>query len=332
MTQLEKNDSGQRSIFSLGLKRWLSRTLYCFSNAEQTTEATEAAKVLEKAQKTIAGRYYVLEKIGSGSWGQVFAAVDMTNNGALAAKIAKDEEEYSKLSKEYQIYSVLCNNSGREEGLTCPHYFGSKNNRFVLIMERHGPSLQMILRAGGSMSTKAVLTIAIQSLQRIKYIHSKGFIHRDIKPENMVIGLHKTDTLYIIDFGLANKYINVEQNVHIPYRERVAFIGTVDFSSRNADKGIEQSRRDDLESIGLVVVYLHKGALPWSDISGEDMNEVISRIQEAKEKTSLERLCEGMPPQVLEYISHVRRLQFEEKPDYDALINLFLVALNDIGH
>ena len=100
-------------------------------------------------------------------------------------------------------------------------------------------------------------------LRRVEFIHSKRIIHRDIKPDNFTLGRGKNSyKVYIIDFGLAKKYMNSSGD-HIAYREGKGLTGTARYASINTHLGVEQSRRDDLECLGYVFVYFLKGLLPW---------------------------------------------------------------------
>jgi serine/threonine protein kinase len=101
-------------------------------------------------------------------------------------------------------------------------------------------------------------------ISRLEYVHSKSFLHRDVKPDNFLMGIgHSTKRITCIDFGLAKRYRTAAQGEHIPYRDDKLLTGTARYASINGHLGIEQSRRDDLESLGYVLIYFLRGGLPW---------------------------------------------------------------------
>ena len=161
-------------------------------------------------------------------------------------------------------------------------------------------------------------------ITRIEYVHSKGFLHRDIKPENFLIGIHgKKNVVYIIDFGLAKKYRDSRTHSHIPYKKKKSLTGTPRYASLNSHTG-EQSRRDDLESLGFIFVYFLKGKLPWQGLKANSKREKYAMIREKKRSTSIEKLCKGLPVEFAQYLKYIRSsLRFEEKPDYGYLRQLF---------
>ena len=138
-----------------------------------------------------------------------------------------------------------------------------------MVMELLGSSLEELFTScDRKLSIKSTLILAEQMITRIEYVHSRNFLHRDIKPDNLLIGTNdKSNLVYVIDFGLAKKYREAKNNQHIPYREGKSLTGTARYASINAHEGRELSRRDDLESIGYVLLYFLRGSLPWQGIN-----------------------------------------------------------------
>jgi serine/threonine protein kinase len=153
-------------------------------------------------------------------------------------------------------------------------------------------------------------------------------VHRDIKPENFLISQDGKGPLYLIDFGLSKRYID-DAGRHIPRATNKGFRGTLRYASINMHQGIENSRRDDLESLGYVLIYLIKGKLPWQNLKKGKLK--AENIASVKSKTQLVHLCNALNPIFLEYMRLVRNLSFAEVPDYDNLIDLFKYELAKTG-
>jgi casein kinase 1 len=98
-------------------------------------------------------------------------------------------------------------------------------------------------------------------------LHSKDFIHRDIKPENFLVGHgKKVNTVFMIDYGLTKRYKCPKTDIHIEHKLKEDVIGTARYASLNAHDCLEQGRRDDLEAVGFVLIFLaNEGYLPWMD-------------------------------------------------------------------
>eukprot|EP00984_Skeletonema_dohrnii_P038210 scaffold41180_cov194-Skeletonema_dohrnii-CCMP3373.AAC.1 len=166
--------------------------------------------------------------------------------------------------------------------------------------------------------------LADQLLGRLEYVHTKSFIHRDVKPDNFLIGLGKRQSvIHIIDFGLAKKYRDPRSHQHIPYRENKNLTGTARYASINTHIGIEQSRRDDLESLGYVLMYFIRGSLPWQGLKANTKKQKYERIMDRKMSTSTEQLCKGYATEFRSYFEYCRSLRFEDRPDYAYLKRLF---------
>ncbi len=100
-------------------------------------------------------------------------------------------------------------------------------------------------------------------------------------------------------------------------------IGTARYASLNAHLGLEQSRRDDLESLGYIFVYFLKGGLPWQNIRSESKEKKYEKIKGMKQSISIEVLCENLPQEFSLYFKYVKNLKFEEEPNYAYLKSLF---------
>ena len=166
--------------------------------------------------------------------------------------------------------------------------------------------------------------LADQIISRVDYIHSKNYIHRDIKPDNFLIGLgKKSNIVYLIDYGLAKKYRDPKTLHHIPYKENKNLTGTARYASIHSHLGIEQSRRDDLESICYLLIYFLKGGLPWQKMKANNKQEKYHKIMDKKMSTQSEIMCKGLPIEFSNFLNYVRSLRFEDKPDYSFLKKIF---------
>jgi len=187
---------------------------------------------------------------------------------------------------------------------------------------------------GRRFSVKTVCMLAKQMITRVQAVHERHLIYRDIKPDNFLIGRPHTknaNLVHMVDFGMAKQYRDPKTRQHIPYRERKSLSGTARYMSINTHLGREQSRRDDLEALGHVFLYFLRGGLPWQGLKAATNKQKYEKIGEKKQTTSVRELCEGFPEEVGVYLSTVRRLAFEETPDYDMLRSLFTKVLQRLN-
>lgn len=273
----------------------------------------------------INNRYILGSKIGSGSFGDVYYGIDKQPNERskyqyVAIKLEKLSNNNFLNDYENEIYKLIYEPN---RGIARIFWNGVQDDYNVLVMELIGPSLEHLLKACNSKFTlETVSLVGKQVLKCINYIHSKGVIHRDIKPDNFLVKIN-TNMLYLIDFGLCKKFVN-DNKEHIPMSKTKKFIGTLRYASINSHRGLELSRRDDLESIGYMLIYLAKGRLPWQGLAvNNDSNEDIKQlIYQCKLNTRIDTLCSGLPFQFVEFISYVKNLEFNAQPNYRYLYEL----------
>lgn len=170
--------------------------------------------------------------------------------------------------------------------------------------------------------------LAIQMVECIEILHEHGILHRDIKPANFCMGVgHNSDRVYIVDLGLARQYLDVATGQHIPCATRRAVMGTVQYTSLNVQNHIQPSRRDDLESLGYVLMSFLRGSLPWGDIDSKCKKTRNEEIRFRKAWTKHADLCMGFPQEFIKFFHHCRSLQFVSRPDYELLRSLMREVL-----
>ena len=260
------------------------------------------------------------DRLGGGSFGQIFKGINLKTKEEVAIKIESKNIETPQLLHESKILKILKDN----EGFPKVFLLTPLDDVLVMVMELLGDNLQKLIKnqPQQKFSLKTTLMLGIQILRRIKTLHENNFIHRDIKPENFTIGLKKmNNTIYMIDYGLTRKYCNSHKK-HIPYKDKKNLTGTALYASIYTHKGIEQSRRDDLESLGYMMVYFCKGELPWMNVQAKNKAGKYKKIMEKKIEMKPEILCAGLPDEFKEYFKYVRELQFTEEPKYEFLLGL----------
>nr|CCC47830.1 putative casein kinase [Trypanosoma vivax Y486] len=276
------------------------------------------------AELRVGNRFRVGQKIGSGSFGEIFRGTNVQNGDPVAIKLEQAKTRHPQLAFEARFYRIL-NAGGSVVGIPNVLYHGVEGEFNVMVINLLGPSLEDLFSfCGRRLSLKTTLMLAEQMIARVEFVHSKGIIHRDIKPDNFLMGTGKKGHhVYIIDFGLAKKYRDTRTHQHIPYREGKSLTGTARYCSINTHIGIEQSRRDDLEAIGYILMYFLRGSLPWQGLKAHTKQDKYARISEKKQTTSIETLCKGFPAEFAACLHYTRNLHFEDKPDYSYLKRLF---------
>ena len=262
-------------------------------------------------------RYQVFEEVGSGGFGTVKRAIDLESKLEVAIKF-EEKRMAKRLVLQTETEAIRHLQGG--PGIPKLYASGHTDSFAYMVEELLGPNLSKLYKGkNGKASHSIAGKSGVQMLTTMEFVHKHGYIHRDIKPQNFCAGLHDSETVFLMDFGLAKKYIDTQVGVHAPYREGRAFVGTASYASLNCHLGIRQSRRDDLESLLLVLLYLIKGKLPWQTLKYKGKTDKQIQIRMQKILIPVEELCAAVPLAFLESFKYVRSLTYEEKPDYGRL-------------
>lgn len=270
----------------------------------------------------IVDNYKLINKIASGSFGEVYLVQNKSDKKTYAAKI-ETKSTKSRLHEEHKIYKKLKEN-GLKVGVPKMINFIETKKQNILIMQLLGKDLDELHKDyNNHFNMETVLKIGIEIVSLLQNLHNVGFIHRDIKPNNFLVG-HNEDNnkLYVMDFGLSKQFLS--NGKHINLKVERDLVGTARYASINVHLGLEPSRRDDLESVGYMLVYFLKGKLPWQGLKEKKGEDKIKLIGDTKMTTHLNKLCYNLPDCFTEYIRYCRKLKFEEVPDYEYLKTLFL--------
>lgn len=285
--------------------------------------------------KIVAKNYKLIKKLGSGAFGQIWMAQHQKTKEEVAIKFEDVNSKHQQLYYECKIY-LWFHSDSTVIGQAIPQvlYYGTEGNNNLMVMDLLGKSLEDLFNdCNRKLSLKTVLMIAQQMIKRIEYIHARRIIHRDIKPDNFAIGKGKNaHRVFIIDFGLAKKFMSSDGK-HIKYKDGKSLTGTARYASINTHIGIEQARRDDMEGLGYVFMYFLRGKLPWQGLQTRGgVNEKYEKIKQKKIMTNLEELCKGFPSEFVAYMQYCRTLNFDDKPDYKYIQELFSTLFKNLGY
>ena len=277
-------------------------------------------------KKLIFKKYKVGRLINKTHISSIYEGINKITKEQVAMKFEKIGDKYDFLESETYYLLLL-------KGIGIPNVisYGQVMNYKVLIEELLGKSIYHIFyhiwkeKDNNKNILNDVCLFALQCLDRLEYIHSKGIVHKDIKPANFILGRKNPRLIYIIDFGTSRKYKSSRTGKHIKFKPVKKINGTMRYMSINACKGYEQSRRDDLESLGYMLIFLMKNYLPWISIEDEKIcsKSKLEKVCSTKILTTTKELCKNLPNEFSKYIDYCRELYFEQKPDYNYLRNLF---------
>ena len=277
--------------------------------------------------KIIFKKYKPICKIGEGAFGNVYSTVRLKDKSVFAMKTEKKTSESKILESEaYYLFTL--------QGFGIPKLisFGHTKNYNVLIETLLDKSLKYLcIDKANKCNIIEICLIAFQLLDRLEWIHSKDLIYRDLKPENCLIGINDPNVIYIIDFGLCKKYRSTKTGKHILPKMTGKFNGNIKYCSPNVLKGKEASRRDDLISLGYMLIYLFKGKLPWDHILKNIKSQNYIELIFLKDTNGYGKLFTNLPSEMVEFIKYARNLKFEQEPNYSYLRSLFNKIIIDLN-
>ena len=271
-------------------------------------------------------KYRTIKKLGEGSFGKVYKAE--YNGEYYAIKFEEKTKGQNLLETEATIMSYL-----KGPNIPAIKSFGYSGDYNILVMQLMGKSLEELFNKRLKFSVKTTALLAYQMITVLQYIHDRHIIHRDIKPDNFVMGLNKDNAnLFLLDFGLAKKYRSSKTLEQYPYIKKKKLTGTARYASIHALEEMEQSRRDDLESVGYVLMYFLRGNLPWQGLKIKSKEDRYKKILDKKKETTSEQLCKNFPDEFREYLEYSRNLEYTEEPKYEKLRNKFYdLVCNKMG-
>lgn len=256
----------------------------------------------------INNKYLLLNKIGKGSFGSIYKGQNIRTNEFVAIKVEKIIDKLKLLKNESRVYQHL--NSC--DCVPQVKWFGKDNTYYYMVINLLGDSLQDLILKTHKFSLVLTLKIGIKIITILKTIHEKGLVHRDIKPDNFLFGINQINHLYLIDFGFCKSYLEGDQ--HIKIKTVNGLIGSKNYASIMAHNKIELSRRDDLESLCYMLIYFISGDLPWNNENDE------TKIINLKDKIMYSK---KYPSVLLDFLEYIRKMEFDEKPNYYLIIDNF---------
>ncbi|GAM19554.1 hypothetical protein SAMD00019534_027290, partial [Acytostelium subglobosum LB1] len=272
----------------------------------------------------IKGRWTVIRKIGQGAFGEIYSGKNIINNEMVAIKVEKIDTKKQVLKLEVAVLKKLQACPYVCRFITC----GRHNDYNYMVMELLGDNLSELRRrqGDGKFSMTTTLKLGIQMIQSLEAVHDLGYLHRDVKPSNFTIGLgnNKRHITYLIDFGLARRYVLSSGEVR-QARDQTGFRGTARYASINSHLSKDLGRRDDLWSILYVLIEFALGQLPWRKLKDKD------QIGDMKIKYNTQDLVKDLPRQFELFMRHLKTLSYEERPNYASLQSLLTECYHEHG-
>lgn len=287
----------------------------------------------QKTKSIFQGKFTLSRLLGKGGFGEVYAGVQTSNGESVAVKLERNNGKSSFLFHEARVMQEIQKVRTQDgiAGIATLKYFGQEGDYRMLIMSLQGPALEDMHEKLGRFSLKTTALLADQMISRLEYIHSVGYVHRDLKTENFLLGSGcNSQRIYLIDFGLSSRYLTTD-GTHREMATGKCFLGTSRFASLRTHQGFSQSRRDDMEQLVYIMIYMYVGWLPWSGLNIRDHVAKEKRIGQLKAQLRLDDICAKCPRQFEDFLFYARNMDFAEAPQYDMCRALLRSILDELS-
>ncbi len=327
---LEKNENNNNQILNNSVKvnKEIDNNDFILEDDKTKKEKEkENQLLLEKETKNLIlssiffQKYKPTNLIGQGSFSYIYESQNIITGEKVAIKLEEKRKNEPELLKTEACYLYLLRN---EPGIVKIISFGVSKKFNVLVEPLLGKNLYALFLANDKYFTlKDICLIAIQCINRLESVHSKGIIHCDIKPENFVIGSKDKRLIYLLDFGLSKKYRSDRTKNHIQFSITKTMTGTARYASINALSGLQLSRRDDLESLSYIILYFLTKRLPWQGIEAKTLAKRYKKIYNKKIELEKWEKFSQIPIEIQDFIKYCRSLKFTQEPNYKKMRNYF---------
>ena len=285
--------------------------------------------IFDLDELVVYNRYHLRRIIYEGRRTKFFEAMDR-NGCRYAVKFSNANEldtTFGTFETEVEVLTSLAGghlpfgpqpNGRTPNGFPNIYFIGTHLERYHIIVMDMLATHIFDFNYLKSLSIRDRQNLASEMLDCLMVLHQHGFVHRQVKPQNFM--LNDLGKVQLVDFSMSTRYRDPNTNLHYPIQKHRFFSGTIRYGSIHALRLTSQSRRDDLESLGYLVVEMFVGHLPWDEYTPYVYGETeIQRMIRLKISTSPWTLCAGLPKGLFDYMLHVAAMKHDQAPDYDAL-------------